>query len=309
MIKRWLAYLTAWVGCLIFYYAYGQWIGWVLLAAVSSLPVCSLLVSLPVMLLARLRLQIPQTVALGVPMSLELTLHAPLPLPRWRVRILAHHSPTGKNWLLQPGGDIPTEHCGVLECTIDRGRVYDYFGLFCLRLRPPAPFRVTVLPEPEKPQTMPDIQRYLSTAWRPKPGGGFSEHHELRLYRPGDSLRQIHWKASGKTGKLILRQSMEPNGAAVVLWLRLQGSGQVLNHKLGQLLWLSRYLQEQQIRHDVLAYTFEGMRRWHIDSVHAQQQAMEQLLQCHCLPPQECIAHADPAPWQHYIGGGEDEAS
>lgn len=307
MIKRWILYLTAWVGCLIFYFAYGQWLGWVLLAAISILPVCSLVVSLPVMLSARLQVHVPKTVQQGVLMTLELSLRSFLPLPRWRVRIQAHHSPSGKNWLLTPGGDVPTEHCGMLQCTVSRGRIYDYFGLFCLRLKTPEPFRLQILPQAEKPEALPDVQRFLAYAWRPKPGGGYSENHELRLYRPGDSLRQIHWKLSGKTGKLILRQSMEPQGSVMLIWLRLKGSAPVLDRKLGQLLWISEYLLQEQIQHDLLAYTAEGLRRWHIGSSDALQQALRELMGCHCL--QEEIVHTDTAPWQYYIGGDEDETS
>ena len=101
MLKRWMLYLAVWVGCLIFYYAYGQWLGWVLLAAVSVLPVCSLVLSLPVMLTARLQLRMPAAVSAGDLTALELTLRSVLPHPDWKVRVLAHHPLSGKTWLLQ----------------------------------------------------------------------------------------------------------------------------------------------------------------------------------------------------------------
>ena len=57
-----------------------------------------------------------------------------------------------------------------------------------------------------------------------KKGGGFSEFHENREYRPGDSVRDIHWKLSGKTDKLIVRQAMEPVQRRLVLAVETCGS-------------------------------------------------------------------------------------
>lgn len=308
MLKRWFLFSVTWLSCLVFYYAYPAWMGWVLLATASILPICSLLVSLPVMLTARLQLKMPETVLIGTQTTMDLTLSARLPRPRWRVRIQAEHPLSGKIWLLQPLYDCPTEHSGALLCSIRRGRIYDYLGLFCLPLKTPADFRLVVLPQSQKPERLPDVERCLALSWKPKAGGGFAETHELRLYQPGDSLRTIHWKLSGKTGKLITRQAMEPAGSRMLLWLYLQGDPQTLDQKLGQLLWLSAYLLQNQLKHDILAYTGEGIRRWQIDSAENGQEAVAQLLACPCLegaPP----AHTDPAPWQCCVGGDGHEAS
>ena len=56
----------------------------------------------------------------------------------------------------------------------------------------------------------PDLDRYIARAWKPKSGGVCRRNHELRLYRPGDSLNQVHWKLTAKTGKWMIRQPMEP---------------------------------------------------------------------------------------------------
>lgn len=303
MIRRWLLYLVAWAGCLIFYYAYGQWLGWVFLAAINLLPVFSLLLSLPVMLSARLQLQLPKTVAVGEDVTMTLTLRSFLPLPRWQVRILAYHPLSGKFWLLKPGGDCPTEHCGGLEISFSKGRIYDYLGLFCLKLKTPDSCSLTVLPTAQKPAVLPDAQRQLALAWQPKPGGGYSEHHELRLYRPGDNLRQIHWKLSGKTGKLILRQSMEPRGSRMTLWLYLQGDADTLDRKLGTLRWLSQYLLDNLLHHDVLAYTGNGAFLQYIDSQEALDQALEALLRCPSLDEDTPQVHPGKLGCHYFIGG------
>ena len=42
MVKRWLRYLAVWISCLIFYFAYRQWMAWIILMSVSLLPLLSL---------------------------------------------------------------------------------------------------------------------------------------------------------------------------------------------------------------------------------------------------------------------------
>ncbi len=61
---------------------------------------------------------------------------------------------------------------------------------------------------------------------RPRPRRSGDELHHLRDYRPGDAPRQIAWKPSAKTGRLVVRE--QESGAArdlVFDWQTLAGWG------------------------------------------------------------------------------------
>ena len=307
MVKHWLRYLTVWAVCLVFFFAYRQWMAWIVLMSVSLLPLLSLAVSLPAMLLSRLTVSMPDAVAIGTVTPMDIRLECPLPPPVWKVRITARHTLTENNWILQPGLDCPTEHCGALQIHFAGGRVYDYMGLFFLPKKTPGDLRMLIRPSQLRPKDLPDPEKTIVTYWKPKAGGGFSENHELRLYRPGDSLRQIHWKLSGKTGKLIYREPMVLCSNDLLLCMVHGGTPAQLDRKLGKLLWLGLYLQRRGLQFDVLAHTTDGQKLWHINSKRRLLDVLDTLL---CTAPLEYSDLNAPAGggWQYYIGGNANEA-
>lgn len=309
MILRWLRYFAVWLVSLIFYFAYRQWMAWIVLMSVSLLPLLSLAVSLPAMLLCRLELTMPQSVSAGSVTPLDLQLKCPLPLPVWQVRVTARHTLAQTSWILQPGLDCPTEHCGALYMTFTQCRVYDYMGLFFLPKKTPSDIRLLIRPQQLRPKDLPDPEKKIFTYWKPKAGGGFSENHELRLYRPGDSLRQIHWKLSGKTGKLIYREPMVLVSNRLLLRLVHGGTAAQLDRKLGKLLWLGLYLQRRDLKFDILADTVDGQKLWHIDTKQTLLEVVDTLL---CTEPLEqaelTVPSGSGSVWQYYLGGDAHEA-
>lgn len=307
MIKRWFLYLTALFGCLVFYISYQQWVAWIVLLSAAVLPLLSLMLSLPAWLTSRVSLQMPHSISSGTPLSMALTVESPLPVPPYQVLVQTHHTFTGHSALLGSGFPCQTEHCGALNCKPQRIWLMDYLGLFRIPLRKPAPFRVLILPQTIPISPEPDLSDVLVNAWRPKPGGGFSENYELRLYRPGDNLQQIHWKLTAKTGNLILREPMIPDRNRLLVWMTLQGTPTEMDIKLGKLRWMAEYLLQSDLPFDLLVYTAQGQQLLHIPTRRAFQQALMTLL-CHQpttdkkTPVPQIEAH-----WQYHIGGQAHE--
>lgn len=300
MLRRWLLYLAVLAGCVLFLIAYQGWYAWVILSCVLCLPALGLVVSLPMMLGIRLQLALPShcTVGDAVPAAGEIRAAMGMPLIRWRIR--------AGNRLYLPDALLPADHCGVLDCRLAGVRIYDCLGL-CFRIPlKPQNHRLFVRPKPIPVSGFPAFQQRLENTWRPKPGGGLAENHELRLYRPGDSLNQIHWKLSAKTGKYIIREAMVPGGAQAVLSLTLGGAPEEMDRKFGQLLWLGNALLEKNLRFCIRVWSGTQILQWFPNSPEDLLLAIDEML---AAPPAVGNPPADAAafPGRFVIGGEPDD--
>ena len=305
MFKRWLFYLTALVGCGIFVAAYQGWLAWLLLTAVGILPWLSLLLSLPFMILARPVVEIPEAVTAGCAERLSVNIHTPLIRLPWRCRFRVRHNLTGEDRISKPGDFLPTRHCGQITCTGRGFYVYDLLGLFRLprKLKDRA---ILVYPQTVPMPRPEDLEQSMSRSWRPKYGGGFAENHERRLFRPGDSMNQVHWKLTAKTGKLTVREPMVPNIGRVLLSVTLFGDSVALDRKLGRLVWMGRYLLGLGLKYELHAMTGAGMLQLTIADEQDFNRAMHRILSSEAA--REELIPAEAAFWHFHIGGDPDEA-
>lgn len=256
MKKSWILYLAALAGVFCFYAAYQGWLAWLLLQAVLWLPVVSLAASLPAMLTAKLSWDCPGYLPLGADRKLTVRIRCPLPMPPVRFQMTLQRRLTGDTWRLGDGDALPTDHVGRLDCRWKDCQVYDYLGFFGIPRKRRKEMHIFIRPVPVAMPEPASLQRHFSTAWRPKAGGGFGENHELRLYRPGDSMNQVHWKLTAKMGQLMIREPMVPLRSRAVVSLDLKGNP---DHILGQLLWLGRYLLDRNLPFTLWALTGDGM--------------------------------------------------
>lgn len=307
MAVRRLWYLAALLGSWMFYMAYGEWFSWILLLTVLGLPWLSLLLSIPAILRFRAEPSGPEDLTIGGVGTIHLMGSCPLPMPPFRGRLRLTHIISGETRRYCTGSSLPASHCGGILVTAEKVRVLDYLGLFSFPVKNTGTKTIRIRPMPLPVEGLPPISQSTARAWKPKFGGGFAENHELRLYRPGDSLNQVHWKLSAKTGQMILREPMEPIRGLVLLTMTLKGTPEELDRKFGRLLWLGQFLLRQETSFTLRVLTGEGLLDFSVDTEAALHRAMDTLL-CTTVAKQGSVQDdVYSACWQYHIGGAPDE--
>lgn len=307
MAGRRFLYLAALCGCWIFYINYGEWFSYIALVAVIGLPWLSLLISLPAILRFRAEPAGPDALPIGTPGELMLRGRSRMPMPPFRGRLRLRSCVTGEQMRYNGKKGLPTDHCGAFQVTVEKVRVCDYLGLFSFPVRKKGQKYVLIRPRPVPVPGLADLSRYIARSWRPKFGGGYAENHELRLYRPGDNLNQVHWKLSAKTGKLILREPMEPVRGLVLLTMDLRGTPEELDRKFGRMLWLGYHLLEQGVAHELRVLTAEGVMALPVANEQELNKAIDRLLCAGAAGEGSVRDRSFQASWQRHIGGEPDE--
>jgi len=261
MIKHWLLYLLTLAGTFVFHIFYFGWYSWFLLVLIACLPVFSFIVSILAMIRIQLQMETDPQTHRGEPVYLSLqAIGSFLPMPRCTMQLIITSHMTGRTVRLPqvvPNGgrwfvSLDTAHCDTLICTLEKARVYDYLGMFCIPVPTPEPVECMICPIPSPPDKLPNLSHFLVRRRQPKPGGGFSEEHELRDYRPGDSMRDIHWKLSAKTDRTIVREAQEPIREQTLLTFDLCGTPDTIDHTLQQLCWMSDWLCQHEVPHQII---------------------------------------------------------
>ena len=311
------------LAAVVFHSFYTGWFSFFLLLFSVLLPVFSLLVSLPAMLRAAYTPQLPLRCFCGqdTQFTLQPSSAARLPVSCCRLHLLVCDAVGGTQqaeWLTLAGTlrfslRVDTRHAGQQTFCVDRARVYDALGLVGLPLQLPAACSIAVEPEPLEPAELPNLSQFQYRSYHPKPGGGFSEIHDLREYRPGDSLHEIHWKLSAKTDKLIVREAEEPNRGLIVLSFDFSGSRAQLDSTLRQLLWLSGWLTDREVVHQIDWLdpdTLEPQTK-QIRAPQDLQELLRALLQTHLTGDTPTIAQRlyPNADWRYHIQPAAQEVS
>ncbi len=302
-----LCYLLAVAGCGMFYLAYGEWFSWLALLLILGLPWLSLALSLPAILSFRAEPGGADVLPLGEPGEAFLLASSHYPIPPFRGRLRLQRYFDGQSFLYSDSRGLPTDHCGAYRIIPEKVRVCDYLGLFAFPVRRREEKTLLVRPLPLPLSEAPDLSRCLPRTWVPKPGGGFAENHDLRLYRPGDSLNQVHWKLSAKTGKLTIREPLLPQRGQLILTMTLRGTPEELDRKLGRLLWLGAFLLNRELAFTLQVLTGNGVLSLPIASEPALEKAADLLLRTPAAREGSIRDYAFPASWQYHIGGEADE--
>ena len=148
---------------------------------------------------------------------------------------------------------VPAAHCGRLVCRMEGAACCDLLGLFPLPVRKGPERAVLILPVHLELEGKEELAagENAGTVLRPRPGGGPGEDYDLREYRVGDPLRSVHWKLSSKKDELVVRETLEPQQAAIVVTYDHFGPPEDLDRTFAQLWALSRWLLQQDRPHHI----------------------------------------------------------
>lgn len=246
-----LIYTTALGLCGLVYLVWGEWLLWILFSAVLGLPWISLILSIPAIAAFRTVPTGPKYLTQGEAGDLALLGCCTRPVPPFRGRLMLRQNFTGQSIRYRPEQGIPTDHCGCLRIRVEKARVCDYLGLFAFPVRTREEALVII-----RPRSIPGPQweQPVSTF----PGDGIRGEQELRPYRPGDSLKAVHWKLSAKCGSLIFRETCVPQGELPQIRVDLAGTPEDLDRILGQLLWQGLVWLREDRAFSVSAHTGDG---------------------------------------------------
>jgi hypothetical protein len=110
---------------------------------------------------------------------------------------------------------------------------------------------------------------------------------------------------STKTGKLMVREPMEPIRERVLAEMILRGTPEELDRNCGQLLWLSEHLLEKEIPHEMRVLTGNGLLQLPVTDEESLRLAMRTLLS-QPPAPAEAVLETVQAGWVYRIGGGTE---
>lgn len=114
-------------------------------------------------------------------------------------------------------------HCGMLEFKVTGARLYSWFGLFGIDRIITAAGSLLILPETFPADiriSLPYSENGDEESRNPLRGTDDpSEIRSFREYRPGDPVRQIHWKLSAKRDQPVLKEISRPvSRTLLVFW-------------------------------------------------------------------------------------------
>ncbi len=110
--------------------------------------------------------------------------------------------------------DFEAKHCGQARFRVTGARIFDCLGLFALPVRKKGNLSVWILPIAAP--VRPDEAEFLVNCMRMYQDGEDGDYL-VRDYRPGDSLRSVHWKLTARAEELQVRDFQPESGLNLFL--------------------------------------------------------------------------------------------
>lgn len=111
--------------------------------------------------------------------------------------------------------------CGCVSIRFTQWKCSDFFQVFSVKRKAAAEGCTVVMPEKQNSDFSFltregfDMESFRYSGSRP--GDDPGETYDIREYQPGDSIRQIHWKLSGKLNDIMIREKSFPVDDTVLI--------------------------------------------------------------------------------------------
>lgn len=133
--------------------------------------------------------------------------------------------PEGIEYQLLPGDrfvwhtNLVCKYRGEYEVGVKEIVATDFFGLFSLRYKNPGAIKALVSPRCVRLHSSKTLDSLADYLLRESPAHDAVPAPDVREYMPGDDIRLLHWRASAKAQKLIVRNRTgeEKHGLAIFL--------------------------------------------------------------------------------------------
>nr|WP_296156052.1 DUF58 domain-containing protein [uncultured Blautia sp.] len=118
---------------------------------------------------------------------------------------------------------VCTEYSGVCQLSVDELEYTDPFVLFRRRENKHTEAKITVFPTIyDIPEKMLDNESFNMESFlysSERSGEDYGETYQVREYRAGDNMKQVHWKLSARLGEMTVREPGYPVSHAVMVFM------------------------------------------------------------------------------------------
>jgi uncharacterized protein (DUF58 family) len=168
---------------------------------------------------------------------IEATNRGRLPVPKFRVQLFYSHNKTRAEdgeWL---GGYVPaggaarvtfkveSRFCGIVDVWLGKVEIEDYLSLFRLKKKFDREAEILVIPSGAGLRI--DVREYGIYSAAPElkqivpMGDQPPDISQIEPYRPGDAMKDIHWKLSARNDQLLSKRYVEEESIEALVYLNL----------------------------------------------------------------------------------------
>lgn len=114
---------------------------------------------------------------------------------------------------------IRSKYCGVVRLEVQRVDCYDIFRIFRKKAYPAAAEKLFVLPAMKEEAVLEPVRvpKESDSYSEYKQGFDMSETFEIREYQPGDHQKNLHWKLTAKTDRMMVRVGSLPIDRSILV--------------------------------------------------------------------------------------------